>query len=495
MSGSLVRNAVANVLQMVAGAVLLFALYRFINERLGVAALGVWSVVMATVAASRLADFGIGASMVRFVARDLARDDPKAAAIAVETGLLSVAVVLTLILPLLYFVAGPLFKLVFPGKEIEGALQLLPYALVSLWLGMTSMVSQSALDGCQRMDVRAALVVAGQALMLGLAVLFVPAKGLVGLAWAQIGQGLFLLVVGWLVLRRQLKSLFWIPFRWSWKRLREMLGYGINVQVAGIFMLLFDPITKLLMGRFGGTEAAGYFEMANQFALKARTFIVVANQAVTPKVAEMAERAPQALPKLYRESMRMLLFAVVLGGGFFVIWSGGFTWVLTGGLNGSLVLLMFLCVLGWMLNVFAGPAYFANLGTGRLGWNTAAHIIMGVLNGMLGWWFGNQWGMWGVATAYVLALVVGSWVLVIAYQKRSRISWRGLGLGESVYLLFVGSMASAASFYAWIALAPTEMGIAMLVASVSTFALILAAWLHPMRVRLMNMAWRERTMA
>ena len=51
----------ANVLQALAGAALLFALYRYINTTLGVEQLGVWSVVLATASASRLADLGLSA--------------------------------------------------------------------------------------------------------------------------------------------------------------------------------------------------------------------------------------------------------------------------------------------------------------------------------------------------------------------------------------------------------------------------------------------------
>lgn len=63
------HNVAANVAQMLIGAALLFALYRYINDTLGAAALGVWSVVLATASASRLADLGLSASVTRFVAR------------------------------------------------------------------------------------------------------------------------------------------------------------------------------------------------------------------------------------------------------------------------------------------------------------------------------------------------------------------------------------------------------------------------------------------
>jgi O-antigen/teichoic acid export membrane protein len=75
MTRPLSSNAAANVLQALAGAALLFALYRYINTTLGVEQLGIWSVVLATASASRLADLGLSAGVTRFVARDRARGE------------------------------------------------------------------------------------------------------------------------------------------------------------------------------------------------------------------------------------------------------------------------------------------------------------------------------------------------------------------------------------------------------------------------------------
>src|SRR5690554_1355823 len=91
------RNALASVIQMVCGAALLFALYRFINMTLGVEQLGVWSVVLATVAASHLADLGLSAGVTRFVARDRAREQDARAVRVVDTVIFTMAVLVALL--------------------------------------------------------------------------------------------------------------------------------------------------------------------------------------------------------------------------------------------------------------------------------------------------------------------------------------------------------------------------------------------------------------
>ena len=201
----------ANVFQMGLSAVLLFLLYRYLASTLGVTKLGIWSVVLASASASRLAGFGLSASVTRFVAKYIALDEPRRAAEAIETTALTLSVILALVLPVVYPLLSKILLHLFAAEYLPDALSLLPYALLSLWITIVAEVFQSGLDGCHRMDVRAGLVLAGQTLLLALAFWLVPYFGLIGLAWAQIGQGSFLLILGWWLLRRACPSFFECP--------------------------------------------------------------------------------------------------------------------------------------------------------------------------------------------------------------------------------------------------------------------------------------------
>jgi len=495
MNDRLARNARANVVQTLTSAGLLFALYRYINTTLGVEQLGVWSVVLATVSASRLADMGLSAGVIRFVARDRARGDLDRAGQVIDTAALTLMAAVGAVLPLLYPLLVKLLPHLFDAAHLAQALDILPYALVSLWLTIVAAVFQGGLDGCQRMDLRAGLVVTGQALLLAFAFWLVPRQGLVGLAWAQIGQGLFLAVAGRLLLRRALPELPRLPRRWRKRVLREMLGYGANMQAATLFMLLFDPVAKALMARFGGPAAAGYFEMANQVVLKARAVIVTANQAVVPHVAVLAENEPAGVTRLYRENMRALVFITLPAFALLFAWAGGFSWLLTGVCQPEFIFLLGLLALARGGNVFAGPAYFTNMGTGHVGWNTLSHLIMGALNIGLGWLLGSWYGAKGVVFAYAIALVTGSGVLIAVFHHRHGLGWRG-GLARE----HRGLAVACATVFAlgWIApLQPSTGEPAALAAGLLLPPLVLgvAAWFHPMCRQLLGwlMAREART--
>jgi len=495
MTRILLRNAVANVLQMVIGALLLFVLYRYISTTLGVDKLGVWSVVLAAASASRLADLGLSAGVTRFVARDLALAQPQMAVRVLETAYASLAMFVALVLAMVYPLLGRLLRYLFHAEYLTQALELLPLAMVSLWLTIVGAVAQSGLDGCQRMASRAVLVVLGQALMVLLAFALVPQWGLTGLAWAQIGQGLFLLVSGWFLLRRAFPGISFLPWRWHRSAFREMVGYGANVQVSNIFVLLFDPLTKALMAKYGGPAAAGYFEIANQVVLRARTLIVAANQAIVPGVAHMAEVTPTRLANLYQENIRILVLVAFPLHALLFAWSGLFSQLLLGVYQAQFVQFLQLCALAWLVNIFASPAYFVNMGTGSVGLNTLSHGVMGVLNLSLGVGLGVLYGAAGVAWGFVFALVTGSLLLVIVFQSRLGVSWQAMMRMEHLPLAIVCLMIANFGLVGldWMPMGLSQLAQCLVMLLFPLLALGLVLWLHPLRAVLLQRLIESRT--
>lgn len=488
---SLSRNALANVLQMAVGAVLLFVLFRYIIGALGAAQFGVWSVVLATASASRLANLGLGAGMTRFVARYQALEDERMAARMVETAAITIAVVLGLVLPALYWPLQSLLAHIFTGTDLAQAHSLLPYALLSLWLADVAAVFQSGMEGVQRMDLRAGLMVMGQVLMLGLAILLVPVHGLIGLAEAQIAQGIFLLLVSWLILRRKLTHLGWMPLRWSRQAFRELIGYGANVQLASLLMLLVDPVTKALMAKFGGASAAGFFEMANQVMMKVRALIVTANQAIVPKVAHIAELTPHMLTELYKQNVRILVFVALPVFALLFAWAGPISLMLVGHSEPLFIYLIHLTVIAGFLNVFAGPAYFINLGTGHVGWNTLSHMTMGIVNGVLAFILGTFYGADGVAWAYVAAIVSGSGLLIIIFQWRSSVRFRELALMQHWQLAAVCLTVAVLGEHMWMLLERHDTLRWLIYLGLLPLLLAIGAWTHPLRTLLRSLLFAQ----
>ncbi len=477
------RNAGLTLAQVVVSGATLFFLYRFLLSSIGPSAMGIWAVVLATTAASRLSDLGLTASVVRFVARALAREQTTVAAATIETASITIGVVLGVALFLVY----PLFRWavthLLPSATHSEALPLIPYALVGFWLTAQASVFQSGLDGCKRFDLRNATSLGGNVLYLLAALVFVPRFGLRGMGFVQVVQSGILMLSAWALLKYALPELWMFPFRWSRSIFFEMLGYGVNFQIVGVTSLLFDLTTKGLLSKFGSLVDVTYFDMANRMVMQVRLMIVSANQVAVPYVATMSERAPARLQEMYRQSYEILsyLALAIFGGLLSIIPIISLLWL--GRFDRTFIVFAAILSVGWGLNVLSGPAYFANLGTGRLYWNTWGHITLGLVNAVLGFALGSIVGSFGIICALSIALILGSGLIVTGYHRENTIPLRML-LGERNGQLLLAT--SAALLAGWslartLAFSPNSSMAIVITVSVPAALIATALWVHPVR--------------
>jgi O-antigen/teichoic acid export membrane protein len=480
-------NAAANALQAAFSIVLTFVLYRVVIAALGIGQLGVWSVLLATASVSRLSDLGLTAGITRFIARDLAAGDPERAAAVVETGLVALGLAVGVILLAIYAIAPHMLGLAFAGQYLATALDILPYSLVAAWLSVLGMAAVSGLDGCQRFKVKAVILTVSQGLMVPLAMLLLPRMGLRGLAYAQVLQGTFLIVGAWVILRRELSAVPLVPRRCSWPILREMLSYGVKVQASSLTLLLFDPLTKFLMARFGGPQAVGYFEVANQVIAKVRSVILSANQVIVPQTAAIGEQDADSIKSLYAWSLRLTTFVSLPTYALLLASANLISALVFKSDSPEFAFFFSVSILGWAANTFAIPAYFVNLGTGAVGQNLAQHVLMGVANLALGLALGALFFASGVVVAYAVSLALGGVFLVGVFQRRRGVHLGDLALRDHTPLLAVSLAVAVAA-----ALASEIIGYArpylggILVVAVAALVLVVPVWLHPLRKELLG---------
>lgn len=468
-------------MQSVISGLVLFLLYRYLIDHLGTEQLGLWSVVLASTSVARLSDMGLTGSVVKFVARYRALNDDAQAADVVQTAALSIAGVMAVLVIAVYPLLDNLLTLAIPGKSMAQAISILPWAVFSLWLGSVGGVFQSGLDGCQRMDIRNILMIFGNVSFLGSAFWLVPRFGLIGLAIGQAGQGFLLMLASWLVLRRQLHSLPWLPTHWSKVKFKEMFGYAVNFQINSIAILLFEPAIKLLMSRYGGLSSAAYYEMANQFVIKLRALLIAANQALVPAVAELQETAPEKVREVYLKTYRLLFFVAVPFYAAILISLPVVSRLWIGHIESQFLLFGTVLAIGWGLSNLANPAYFINLGTGDLKWNSISHVSMAILNVLLGLILGPKYGGLGVAISAMIALVSACCFIIFALHKQYKISFWAIVPSEHYFLLIVVLCCIALSL--WISVANPLHQLAFISGAINlgVYLMIVSVlmWFHP----------------
>ena len=488
-----VRNAAITVLQVVASSATFFVLYLYILRTLGPESLGLWSLVLATTALSRLSELGLTGSALKFVAQHLAREDTRSVVRVVETAALTILTAVGVLILLLYPLMLWLLRINLEAAPYQQAVVLLPYALTSFLVNSVSGVLGSALEGYQRFDLRAYCQTGGHLLYLAAAVALIPRFELEGLAVAQLLQASAVVPATWILLRRCCPALPLLPHRWSGASFRELFGYGFQFQVSALMLFLCDPATKLLLARFGGLSLTAHYEMASRLVLQLRALMVSANRVLIPVFAEFQELAPQRIVSLYRSSLALLFYLSLPAYGLLLAAAPMISIVWIGRLEMSFALFCALLCLAWLINTLTAPAYIANLGLGRLRWNTVAHVFMALANLVLGVALGALYGGTGVVVGWALALALGSLVIAFSYQAEQGIPWSAAfspADGGLVFAVLTGAAATWASFFYLRSTAP----VTLLLVLVLAYPLIVAlpVWRHPQRKRLVGLIFANQ---
>lgn len=402
------RNSTYSIAETCWTGLSVFLLFRYVAAHLGVGAIGVWSLLVAAMSISSIADVGLGRALLHFVPTAVARDRRGEAASYVETAAGTVGVLFFAILLL----ALPAFdwaidRFVAPAQR-DIALQILPYALFSFWLSNISLVFLSALGGMQRYDLRSIVSMAGSATQLATAIFSIRYAGLLGLVWAQIAQNLVLVLGGVLCLRRVLPQVHAVPVNFNYSHFKMMRRYGTSLQLYTFVTFVFEPTTKLVLSHFGGLSMLGFYEMASRMANQVRTLVVNSIQVLVPGLAELHQqdkaRAFQAYLRM-SEVIWILACPIMAVVAMFLPAISGL-WL--GRQSHEFICFSLIVIVGWTVNLVCAPSFFMGLASGSLRWNLIGGMVMSGANLLLAPILGFAYGSVGVVVAFSLSLSAGS---------------------------------------------------------------------------------------
>jgi O-antigen/teichoic acid export membrane protein len=244
-----------------------------------------------------------------------------------------------------------------------------------------------------------------------------------------------------------------------------------------------------MLARFGSLGLVGYFEMANRLVSQLRQLLVASNQVLVPVFAGLQETSMERVREMYLESYRVMAYLAVPFFAIIAVAVPWISWFWIGRYEPAFVVIAELATIALGVNTLVVPAYFANLGTGELRWNTISHAAIGVLNAALGYGFGLWIGGLAVVAGWSLALILGSAMLPIAFHR-----CHGLGLGElfprggRIAMLVMVAIAALGIGVAsgW---GPWQRSAQLAALALSAFVPVAAmpAWRHPLRRRLLFM--------
>jgi O-antigen/teichoic acid export membrane protein len=384
------KNVVSSALAFLVSVLLVLVTYRLVLDQGGLKALGVWTILTAWIQLIRIGDIGMSSAVIRFVSQCRANDETIRIRQYIETGVVlntAILAALASLSALLY--SSNLSRLVPSGDIEEELLQtLLPPMFVSLVLSNMVGVVIGGLGGLHRTYQAALVVTFGSVIQLVVAVALVPQVGLLGLAWAQVVQHAAVLVLAWLLVIRALRAESkpgdggrgWLPRYLSRNSFREMINFSLKSQLVNILNGLFEPVSRMIVGKVGGLEVLGQYELAYKIISLPRSAVVSGAHATVPALTKLVESDPVAAGKLYRQtrSRLRLIGLPVLGGAALLAPVASSLWL--GRIDWQLVIFAGILAVGFARNTLSVASYLVGVASGNVWGNIISSIVvLGVL--------------------------------------------------------------------------------------------------------------------
>jgi O-antigen/teichoic acid export membrane protein len=474
----IVINAAANWIGFAAQLVVAFFMSPILVHGLGAQRYGVWSLVESVLAYLLLFDLGIGASVVRYVARFEANGDQDrlnrifSTSVCLFAAAGAVVMILALILA---WIASSFTKV--PAELVHEARWMLVLLGFNLAIGLPLNVFASLLDGLGRFPAKTAIRTG--ALLLRTALFLVilwQQGGLISLAWAItacniLEQVTLAAACWWYVpgLRFSLSSVDGETFR-------LIRGYSLQAFVVMVAGRISFQTDALVIGAFLAPQFITYFAIAARLLEYAKNSLRAATTVLTPAVSAFEARGENgAIRAMFVDGTRYVLWFILpiqlglhlLGKLFLALWMGpeyvGWSYPTLTILALPLSLLMSQSVSGRVL-----------YGLGQLRWFTIVVVVEAAANLLLSLAFVQPFGIEGVAWGTTIPNIIGN--LVVAYHVCGLLN---VSLGDYLRKSFLKPLAAACPLAAgwwmaatWMPLVDWHSLIVVGVAGLASFAAI-----------------------
>lgn len=282
------RNTLWNYVGFGVNLVVNFALFPFAVRRLGTGPAGVWLLLGSVTGYMGLLELGIVPALMQRIATALGRgnraalDETISTAIALMTGMMLLA------LQVMWLAPAIANQLHLPEGFSSQAVAAIALAIAGVALRMPLAPFQAVLLGCQRQDrcnqLWIALALTKAVATVALVLLQVGVVGIVAMeALAHLAAGV--LQIRWV--RQELPSLQLSLNGVRLQEARDLLGFGVQVSLAGIFVLIVEQTDKLVIGAFLPIEDVTLYSAAWKLYMLAYAVPTTLIQALSPVLANL----------------------------------------------------------------------------------------------------------------------------------------------------------------------------------------------------------------
>lgn len=405
------RNGIFSGVEVIVSGLGLFLIYRNVAEVLGVSMLGVWGLVLSATAFGRAADLGIAGGLSRFVARSLAEGSRPVAIAYIRTGVVFASVAMGGVVLALWWPLWLGLDLALTGPDLAAAREVLPWAILSVWLLMVKSTLDSALIGVGRADLRSVAGIAGMIFQVVVSLVLISPFGLNGLAWAQAGQFALAIVLEIVFLVVTTAGIQGAKAGRTWfstSLFKEMFGFGLALQAGTLGTLLFDPVVKTVIGATAGTYVLGVFEIAYRSTYQVKNVVTMALQPTIPVLAELVVRNGSELAQFFKRVLKTASILTTVSMVATAISSPLISWLFLGEINPSFVITTAVLCVTWATTTLASPSYYLGLAAGRVWPYVVGEFLAVAVSAALVFLLSHSWSPWLALLGVLAGKATGS---------------------------------------------------------------------------------------
>jgi O-antigen/teichoic acid export membrane protein len=416
-----VKSAFYNLLGFGASILYIVFLVPVVVGHIGVEQYGLWSIVLALTGYVGLADLGLSASFVKYVAEYVSLNEYARVNKVIQQGALfylCLTLVMITIGPFLFSFVYTLLKI--PSAQFGLASNAFMLSLVNFGVSSVAGVLASALTGIQRTDVFNRLVIASfVARYIAIVAVLVNGYGLLGFMIADLAVGAAFIVPLWFATKRYCPYVSLRFAGYDHGLMKSLLRFGFQLQISRFAELVQAQFDKLLITRYVNLGGVSMYDFGSRPLGRIRSLPVTAVSALVPAVSSLhaerdATRINAALVRgtkyLFIFGLPVFVFSVCFAHELIRVWLGD-------GFDNAALTLQILAP-GYFVGVVVSVLALVSQGKGEPKYQMYAMMVQAGLNIVLSFILITSFGFFGAVSGTAVASVVGGLLFFHWYGKR-----------------------------------------------------------------------------
>jgi O-antigen/teichoic acid export membrane protein len=417
------RNAIASAIGRVATALLWIAVTPFVLSRLGPERFGIWSLFFAFNSYLISLDFGIGSTILRFIAAQRSTSNRQALVRTIRLGMFG-AVALGVLWAVVIAVARDRIATAFhvPAAMMPEAMDALLVFGIGVLLVFPTQTILASLQGFERLDLsNLSLIVGVTAQTLALYVGLGAGGGLKAAALAGVlGQAVTGLL-GLALTRRQLHGV--APGSGGkgpeW---RDMMNFSVALQLIGVLLVLQFQSGRIVVGLLGNLGMVANYELASRMAFAVYSLPALIIGAVVPTASRIGGSGNwEAVLTLFGSTSRWIHLVTVVTLGLFWLLASDMARIWLGPGHEEIAHLMRLWAVAYAISLAYAPGIAVARGIGKPWFEVWSYCVAVLANIGLAIQWVPRYGNTGAVAAAVASFGMGFLTFSVLFHRRSGI--------------------------------------------------------------------------